>query len=190
MFEYVKLINPRDAQAWNGAGISGSKLHNRKVMAENYGHLEKGDFAVTAQEWYILGEVQELNGFTYKETVINSYRKAVSLDPANSIYSAKLWGKLGQHGYRAHWSAFQQRLSARGKNHARFLERSQRPIVRTKLLGMANDAGDQAAIAGVPEPAESSDATKLSRNGAFLDQERLAEIESRYKAMREVRSVN
>jgi hypothetical protein len=205
LFQYVKLLQPRDAQAWHGAALCGRHLNRRDVADENYGHVERGDFPVTAREWYILAEVQEITTFVYKETVLKNYEMAISLDPFNSIYASRLWVKFGQHGFRLRWSKFQRHMSARGANAPALVQRMRRPLQRT-LLRVGGSALPAPVLEDSPggggggggeggsdsEPAEAparrgATAVQSVRNGAFLDSARFEDIKERFAAMRKAR---
>lgn len=112
----MKLINPQDAQAWNGAGLCGSNLNDKSLMTVNFGTLESNFAPETAKEWAVLAEVQEISSFVYKETVLNSFRNALKLDPTNGIYGARLWSKIGVHGYNKDWQHFQHEHSDKSEN--------------------------------------------------------------------------
>ena len=176
----MKLLSPRDAQAYNGAAICGSRLRRHKIVEDNFRMLKQASFPVTAQEWFILGEVQELTSYTYKEDVLKSYSKATALDPTNSIYAAKLWKKLGQHASKQGWADFQENMSIQGKNHQRMLERAQRPS--SQRLAMLQIDGLQDSERHFA--AERDHLATL--NGQLLDEQRLQSMETRYNAIRHV----
>lgn len=182
----MKLLSPRDAQAYNGAAICGSRLHQHKIVEENFRMIKGANFPLTAQEWFILGEVQELTSYTYKEDVLKSYFKATTLDPTNSIYAAKLWKKLGQHGSKKSWTDFQDRMSVKGKNHQHMVARAERATLsEQQRLAVPQIGGPP----GVEDPLLNNKTRHVapSDNGQLLGEARLESMESRYNAIREVR---
>ena len=172
----MKLLNPRDAQAWNGAGICHRQLGNKTGAAHNYNYLGKADFPATALEWYILAEIQELGGFAYKEDVLKSYRQATILEPKNSIYNAKLFTKIGQHSYQHQWQRHQRKLSEASKNARLLLRRIQKSKSGQPQITM--DYSKSSLSTNVD--------SNVGRNGAMVDAQRLEDMRRQFAELRAV----